>query len=197
MPPRSAFRGNGDRRGGRRGGGGGCASKGLISGSRAYVHDVPHSHRSGRRVEPLISLQWFCDMDGPRQARDRGGAKRRYHLPPEGPLDARVPELAREHPALDDLPAALVGPPAAGLVSRRRDLRGATGREPGRRGGGSAIRTCSTPGFLVRPRAVRARRGGRRATDELRAFYPTDLQLHGARHHLPLGRADGHVREKS
>jgi valyl-tRNA synthetase len=37
--------------------------EGLISGSQPYVHDVPHSHRSGRRVEPLISLQWFCDMD--------------------------------------------------------------------------------------------------------------------------------------
>src|SRR5215216_4927760 len=36
---------------------------GLISGTQPYVHDVPHSHRSGRRVEPLISLQWFCDMD--------------------------------------------------------------------------------------------------------------------------------------
>jgi len=36
----------------------------LISGAQAYVHDVPHSHRSGRRVEPLISLQWFCDMKG-------------------------------------------------------------------------------------------------------------------------------------
>jgi valyl-tRNA synthetase len=35
----------------------------LISGTRPYVHDVPHSHRSGRRVEPLISLQWFCDME--------------------------------------------------------------------------------------------------------------------------------------
>jgi valyl-tRNA synthetase len=35
----------------------------LISGTQPYVHDVPHSHRSGRRVEPLISLQWFCDMD--------------------------------------------------------------------------------------------------------------------------------------
>ena len=38
-------------------------AEGLISGSQPYVHDVPHSHRSGRRVEPLISLQWFCDMD--------------------------------------------------------------------------------------------------------------------------------------
>jgi valyl-tRNA synthetase len=37
--------------------------EGLISGTRPYEHEVPHSHRSGRRVEPLISLQWFCDMD--------------------------------------------------------------------------------------------------------------------------------------
>jgi valyl-tRNA synthetase len=34
----------------------------LISGTQPWVHDVPHSHRSGRRIEPLISLQWFCDM---------------------------------------------------------------------------------------------------------------------------------------
>ena len=37
-------------------------TEGLISATEAYVHDVPHSHRSGRRIEPLISLQWFCDM---------------------------------------------------------------------------------------------------------------------------------------
>jgi valyl-tRNA synthetase len=37
--------------------------EGLLSGSEPYVHDVPHSHRSGRRIEPLISLQWFCDME--------------------------------------------------------------------------------------------------------------------------------------
>src|SRR5215211_7657863 len=36
--------------------------EGLISGTRPYVHDVPHSQRSGMRIEPLISLQWFCDM---------------------------------------------------------------------------------------------------------------------------------------
>ncbi|MGH2905992.1 MAG: valine--tRNA ligase [Solirubrobacterales bacterium] len=27
-----------------------------------HTHVVPHSHRSGERIEPLISLQWFCDM---------------------------------------------------------------------------------------------------------------------------------------
>jgi valyl-tRNA synthetase len=28
-----------------------------------YVHSVPYSHRSGERIEPLISLQWFMRMD--------------------------------------------------------------------------------------------------------------------------------------
>ena len=27
------------------------------------MHSVPFSHRSGERIEPLISLQWFCRMD--------------------------------------------------------------------------------------------------------------------------------------
>src|SRR3954468_873884 len=37
--------------------------EGRISNVESYSHDVPHSHRSGRRIEPLISLQWFCDMN--------------------------------------------------------------------------------------------------------------------------------------
>jgi valyl-tRNA synthetase len=37
--------------------------QGLIRGERPYTHSVPFSHRSGRRIEPLISLQWFCRMD--------------------------------------------------------------------------------------------------------------------------------------
>jgi valyl-tRNA synthetase len=37
--------------------------QGFISGARPYVHDVPHSQRSGRRIEPLVSLQWFCAME--------------------------------------------------------------------------------------------------------------------------------------
>src|SRR4051794_40301082 len=39
-------------------------AEGRISGTQPYVHDVPHSQRSGKRIEPLISLQWFCDMKG-------------------------------------------------------------------------------------------------------------------------------------
>jgi valyl-tRNA synthetase len=37
--------------------------QGLIRGEEPYTHNVPFSHRSGERIEPLISLQWFCRMD--------------------------------------------------------------------------------------------------------------------------------------
>ena len=37
--------------------------QGLIRGEEPYPHSVPFSHRSGERIEPLISLQWFCRMD--------------------------------------------------------------------------------------------------------------------------------------
>ena len=37
--------------------------EGRIRGEREYTHSVPFSHRSGERIEPLISLQWFCRMD--------------------------------------------------------------------------------------------------------------------------------------
>jgi valyl-tRNA synthetase len=36
---------------------------GALSGEEPYLHSVPFSHRSGQRIEPLISLQWFCRMD--------------------------------------------------------------------------------------------------------------------------------------
>jgi valyl-tRNA synthetase len=36
---------------------------GLIVRTEDYVHDVPHSQRSGERIEPLVSLQWFMRMD--------------------------------------------------------------------------------------------------------------------------------------
>jgi valyl-tRNA synthetase len=59
--------------------------EGLNSGTQPYVHDVPHSQRSGMRIEPLISLQWFCDMEGlaaPAMAAARDGSLR-FH--PEKP----------------------------------------------------------------------------------------------------------------
>jgi len=37
--------------------------QGLIARTEEYAHTVPFSHRSGERIEPLISLQWFMRMD--------------------------------------------------------------------------------------------------------------------------------------
>jgi valyl-tRNA synthetase len=37
--------------------------QGLISREQEYLHTVPFSQRSGERIEPLISLQWFMRMD--------------------------------------------------------------------------------------------------------------------------------------
>jgi valyl-tRNA synthetase len=36
---------------------------GVLAKEEAYPHTVPHSQRSGERIEPLISLQWFMKMD--------------------------------------------------------------------------------------------------------------------------------------
>jgi valyl-tRNA synthetase len=38
-------------------------SEGRLRAEEPYTHSVPFSHRSGERIEPLISLQWFCRMD--------------------------------------------------------------------------------------------------------------------------------------
>ena len=37
--------------------------EGRLRAEEPYVHSVPFSERSGARIEPLISLQWFCRMD--------------------------------------------------------------------------------------------------------------------------------------
>ncbi|MGE5407888.1 MAG: valine--tRNA ligase, partial [Syntrophothermus sp.] len=42
---------------------GALRAEGLLRAEEPYVHSVPFSHRSGERIEPLISLQWFCRMD--------------------------------------------------------------------------------------------------------------------------------------
>jgi valyl-tRNA synthetase len=38
-------------------------AEGRIVAEEDYEHEVPYSHRSGKRIEPLISLQWFMRME--------------------------------------------------------------------------------------------------------------------------------------
>jgi len=37
--------------------------EGRINRTEPYTHEVPYSQRSGERIEPLISLQWFMKME--------------------------------------------------------------------------------------------------------------------------------------
>src|ERR1700742_2097416 len=56
-----------------------------INRTEPYTHEVPYSQRSGERIEPLISLQWFMRMDElakPAIAAVEGG---RVRIPREGP----------------------------------------------------------------------------------------------------------------
>src|SRR5215213_6180088 len=59
-------------------------AQGLIRHTEPYTHTVPFSQRSGERIEPLISLQWFMKMDalaGPAIAAVEEG---RVRIHPEG-----------------------------------------------------------------------------------------------------------------
>ena len=58
--------------------------EGRINRTEPYTHEVPYSQRSGERIEPLISLQWFMKMEelaGPAIAAVEDG---RIRIHPEG-----------------------------------------------------------------------------------------------------------------
>ncbi len=134
-------------------------AEGLLSGSQPYEHDVPHSHRSGRRIEPLISLQWFCDMNELARPAIEVVKDGQVRFHPEKPwtgvyLDwlenIRPWCISRQLWWGHQLPVWY------------RDERDIRGRErPPRARAGSATRTCSTPGS--RPACGRSPRSAGRA----------------------------------
>ena len=156
------------------GGGRGAARARGCSAARSRTRTrCPFSHRSGERIEPLISLQWFCRMDELAKPaievveRDRGPDRPRA-------AEARLPRLDAEHPALVHLAPALVGAPAAGLVLRR--LRGDLRRRDAARAL-RRLRRRAAPGrgrarHLVQLGAV-AVRGARLARRDARSCAPS------------------------
>jgi valyl-tRNA synthetase len=60
--------------------------QGLLRGEEAYRHTVPFSHRSGERIEPLISLQWFCRMDELAKPATEAVKDGRVTITPDGAL---------------------------------------------------------------------------------------------------------------
>ncbi len=59
-------------------------AEGRIARTEPYVHSVPHSQRSGERIEPLISLQWFMAMDELAEPAIEVVRNGRVHIHPEG-----------------------------------------------------------------------------------------------------------------
>jgi valyl-tRNA synthetase len=59
-------------------------AEGRIARTEQYVHSVPFSQRSGERIEPLISLQWFMAMDELAKPAIEVVRSGRVHIHPEG-----------------------------------------------------------------------------------------------------------------
>ena len=51
-------------------------AQGLLGKEEPYEHEVGHCDRTGDRIEPLISLQWFMRMDELAAPANAGGALR-------------------------------------------------------------------------------------------------------------------------
>ncbi len=163
----------------------------VIARTEPHLHAVPFSHRSGERIEPLISLQWFMKMDELAAPAIAAVERRPAAHPPREPAQA-LPRLAGEHPPLVHLAPAVVGPPDPGLVPRRRDLR----RDRAARGRGLGARPRRARHVvLVGPVAVRDARLARRHAGAARVL-PDRRALHGPRHPLPVGRAHGDARDR-
>ena len=137
------------------------------------MHTVPYSHRSGERIEPLISLQWFMRMDEL--------ARPAIDVVNDGPR----PDPSREPE------------PALRRLARRTSARGASRASSGgvtscpvwyrgddeihvglerARGRGLDARPGRARHLVQLARCGRSRRSaGPTTTPELRAFYPTDV----------------------
>ena len=136
-----------------------------------YTHTVPFTHRSGERIEPLISLQWFMRMDelaAPAIEVVRDG---RVRIHPES-QSAPLRRVAARTSGRGASPASCGGATRSPSGTAARRPTSAPSRP--RATAGSATPTCSTPGSARR--CGRSRRSaGPRTRRELRAFYPTDV----------------------
>ena len=166
-----------------------CASEGRLVRVSPTTHEVPFSHRSGERVEPLISLQWFMRHGRAGAAGDRRREGRPREDPPRA-LDAASTSTGWRTSAPGASRASCGG--ATGCRSGTAATRPTSATTPprGRRLGRSDPDVLDT-WFSSRAVAVRdaglARRDARAA-----GLLPDRRALHGARHPLPLGRAHDH-----
>ncbi len=144
-------------------------AEGRIVAEVPLHHSVGFCQRSGARVEPIVSLQWFCRMDELADTAMEAVAQRAHHVPPEAAREDLL-RLDGVDPALVRLAPAVVGPPAARLVRARRLLRGAGRPARGRRLG--AVDRRARHVVLVGAVAVRDARLARRHAGAAHAGTP-------------------------
>ena len=166
--------------------------QGVLARTEPYTHAVPFSHRSGERIEPLISLQWFMKMEelaAPAIRAVQDGAlrihpdnQRRRYL--EWLENIRPWCISRQLWWGHQIP-----------VWYRGEDETYVGTEPPEGDGWEQRPGRARHVVLVRPVAVRHARlaGGHARAARL---LPDRRALHGPRHPLPLGRADGDARPR-
>ncbi len=173
--------------------------QGLLRAEADFPHSVPFSHRSGERIEPLISLQWFCSMDGLAapaidvverdEVRITPPQHKRVYL--EWMRNIRPWCISRQLWWGHRLPV-FYSPQGEEIVAESEAARTRGGDRAGNRSR-LAAPVRRRPRHLVQLRAVAVRDprlagSGRAASTRLLSDRRAG---HGSRHHLPLGRADG------
>ena len=158
----------------------------------SYRHTVALCDRCKTRIEPRISLQWWCSMEELKKPALEALRSGRVRFHPESQHRFAIASL-EDAPGLEHLAPDLVGPPAAGV--------GVPGRAHHRRGDGAGgvrrVRLARADAFdrrarhvvLVGALAVRhARLAGRHGGPA--HVLPRRPEHDRARHHPPLGEPD-------
>ena len=173
--------------------------EGRLRAEEPYTHSVPFSHRSGERIEPLISLQWFCRMDELAKPAIEVVERDEVRIAPEQWKRVYLDWMREIRPWCISrqlwwghrIPVWYCD--ACEETYRRRGGAGALRRLRWRAApGGGRARHLVQLGAL----ALRDARLARRDAGAARLL-PDQLPHHGARDPLPLGGADGDDRASS
>ena len=176
-----------------------CEERGLLEQREPYRHTVAVCERCESRIEPLISLQWWCRMDELGRAGDRGSADGRVRYHPASQHRFAIDSL--EHaPDWNISRQVWWGHQLPGLVlpgrphHRRRDRAGRLRRV--RVDGASARPGRARHVVLVGALAVRDARLARRHARPA-PLLPRRPQHHRARDHPPLGEPHDLLRARA
>ncbi len=172
--------------------------QGSLRGEQPYAHSVPFSERSGERIEPLISLQWFCRMDELAAPAIEVVERDEVRIVPDNYKRVYLNWMREIRPWCisrqlwwgHQIPV-WYGPGGEEVVAESEEL----AREAAARAGARprlADPRDGCPRHLVLLRAVAVRDPGlARRNPPFAGLLPDQLPDHGARDHLPLGRPDG------